>query len=127
MATAIYDRTIDAGQEPDRQAVSIVKVDGVDVQVAWWPSLLTQTNPLFQMSKTAIRTYLEAEALCTQGFTADARTHLAGMAAGTDTRTYDANHVQTGGTDARNWAKRWVDEHADPGPVTPAVDPLLGP
>lgn len=114
MGIAVYDRTIDAGQEPDRQAVSVVKLDGDDVQVPWWPSLLTQTDPLFQMSHTAIRTYLEAEALVWKGFLSDARAHLALLATGTN----------LGGADTRNWAQRWIEEHPD---LTPAVDPLLGP
>lgn len=144
MATATYQTTIDAGCEPDRKAISAILVedesfpevkDSADnvieaagqrtVRVAWWPSLLTQTDPSFVMSKTDVKTYLEAEALWAMGFYTDARTKLTTLASGTDTRTYDGGGNVTGGDDGRNWAQRWVDEHPDPAPVVPAVDPLM--
>ena len=111
MAIATYQRTIDAGQEPDRKAVSVVNVDGQAVEVSWWPSLLTQTDLLFAMSKADIQRYLEAEALFATGACADAVAVLTPLAAGAG--------------DNRNWAQRWIDEHPAPAPATPAVDPLL--
>ena len=102
MAIATYQTTIDAGMEPDRKAISTVDVDGVEVQVAWWPSLLTQTDSLFVMSKTDVQRYLEAEALYATLNGADVRAKLTPLATGTDTRTYDGDGNVTGGTDGRN-------------------------
>jgi hypothetical protein len=99
MATALYKQTIDAGLEPDRKAVSTVDVDGVEVQVTWWPSLIDQWG------KDGVKAYLEAEALYATGNYADARAHLSGIVA--------------------EWATQWSGEHPDPAPMVPATDPLL--
>lgn len=123
MPTATYMRTTDMGDEDNgRKALALVAVDGLYVDVPYWPSILTQ------FPKAENRAYLEAEALHSCGYCADAKAHLTPLATGTDTRMYDeVTGALISGEDTRSWAQRWIEEHPDPAAATPAVDPLLGP
>jgi len=117
MAIVIYVKTIDQGQEPDRKAISIVSVDGQEIQVSWWPSLMPQWG------KDGVMAYLKAEALFVTGNYVDALNVLQPIATGTDTR--ELNGLVIDGEDTRNWAQRWIDEHPIPAPVEPVIDPFL--
>jgi hypothetical protein len=103
MATAVYKATKDPGQEPNLQGIASVEVnDGegnlTDVDVSYWPSLITQ------WTAAGVQAYVCAEALFVQGFYDDARTAAtAGMT------TPDPNNPGS------TYGQTWASQHPDPG------------
>lgn len=104
-----YVRTVDVGQEPDRKAVSVVNINGQEISVSWWPSLIQQWG------KEETKAYIEAEALVAIGLTIEGRTKV---------EQYASGHISDT-EDTRNWAQRWIDEHADVTVAEPPSDPLM--
>lgn len=118
MINATYTKTTDIGQEPDRKAISVIDIDGQEISVSWWPSLVEQWG------KDGVKSYLEAEALFQISNFVAAKVKLTPFATGSDKRQHNVDGVVSG-EDTRNWAQRWIDEHAGPTQVSSVVDPLL--
>lgn len=117
MATATYVKTTALGAEPDRKSAAQVTVQDASlpevtdaegkiislagertIEIGYWPSLIDQ------WTAAGVRAYVEAEALFALGFYADARAHVS--------------------TVTEPWAAQWTNEHPDPTPIVPEVDPL---
>jgi len=67
MLTATYLKTADTGQEPDKKGVAIVDVDGIQISISYWPSLISQWGI------DGVKAYVEAEALYKTGNYDEAR------------------------------------------------------
>lgn len=114
MATATFLRTQSADPTDQNHSIAIVDVDGVEVEVNFWLSLIDQWG------KEQTKQFICAEALWKTGNYVDAHDLLKTDATGKITLDKDGKVV----SDTRNWQKRWIDEYSLPIPVEVGFDPL---